>query len=63
MAKACRSCGAPLDHVVLDLGQQPLSNSYPDPARLDEDEARYPLAIAVCMTCWLVQLMHDVDRR
>jgi hypothetical protein len=61
MAEQCRSCGARLTHVVLDLGEQPLSNSYPDPARLDVPEPRYPLAIAVCTACWLVQLTHDVD--
>ena len=45
---------------MLDLGEQPLSNAYVEPAAVDVAEPRYPLAIAVCTSCWLVQLTHDV---
>jgi hypothetical protein len=57
----CRSCGAPIDHVVLDLGAQPLANAYPDPADVDDPEPHYPLQVGICTACWLVQLTYDVD--
>ena len=57
----CRSCGASIEHVVLDLGEQPLANAYPDPGRLDDPEPHYPLQVGICTECWLVQLTHDVD--
>ncbi|HEY8216656.1 MAG TPA: class I SAM-dependent methyltransferase [Acidimicrobiia bacterium] len=60
-ARCCRNCGAVVEHVVLDLGEQPLSNSYVDPAALHVPEPHYPLAIGLCTACWLVQLLDDVD--
>ncbi len=60
-AKPCRSCGAALGDPFLDLGAQPPSNSYVDPGRASAPEPRYPLAVALCSTCLLVQLTHDVD--
>jgi hypothetical protein len=57
----CRSCGASLDRLVLDLGEQPLANSYPVSAAAAADEVRYPLRVALCTACWLVQLTDDVD--
>ena len=56
----CRSCGASNLLPVLDLGEQPLANSYPD-VNATEFEARYPLAIACCGECSLVQLTGTVD--
>jgi SAM-dependent methyltransferase len=57
---ACRSCGGTTLRPVLDLGEQPLANSYP---ALDAgtDEPRYPLAIVCCAGCSLVQLTGTVD--
>jgi SAM-dependent methyltransferase len=52
----CRSCGAELRHSVVDLGLQPLANSYLEREQLDEPEPVYPLHPYVCDTCWLVQL-------
>jgi hypothetical protein len=61
VAHLCRNCGAELHKIVLDLGVQPLANSYP--ASLDEAqvEPRYPLRLARCDVCCLVQLADDVD--
>jgi SAM-dependent methyltransferase len=52
----CRSCGAPLNTTFCDLGVSPLSNSYVDPARLNEGEQVFPLHVYVCTKCFLVQL-------
>ena len=54
-SQVCRSCGAPVDHVVLDLGRQPLSNAYLRPDQV-EDERLYPLCARLCTTCLLVQV-------
>ena len=52
----CRACGAPLHVSVVDLGLQPLANSYLTAADLDGPEPRYPLHPYVCDRCWLMQL-------
>lgn len=54
-ALKCRSCGSPLEHVVVDLGEQPLSNSYLVPGT-EADEQRYPLCARLCTVCGLVQV-------
>jgi SAM-dependent methyltransferase len=41
---------------VVDLGTQPLANSYLQPEQLSVPEPRYPLHPRVCEACWLVQL-------
>ncbi len=49
----CGSCGTSPLHPVLDLGSTPAANLLPaDPA---EQQPRYPLGLAVCERCWLVQ--------
>ncbi len=52
----CRSCGAPLDQVMVDLGSSPLANSYLSAAALAQAEAFLPLCVFVCDRCWLCQL-------
>jgi SAM-dependent methyltransferase len=52
----CRACGADVSLSVVDLGEQPLANSYLEPEQLDEVEPRYPLHPHACESCWLVQL-------
>ena len=52
----CRSCGADLTLTLVDLGQQPLANSYIPQNRATAPEARYPLHARVCEACWLVQV-------
>jgi SAM-dependent methyltransferase len=52
----CRSCRAPLTHIFLDLGSQPLANSYPTPDDVAAGpEAVFPLKVRVCARCFLVQ--------
>ena len=53
---SCRSCGAGLEHVFVDLGQSPLANSFLSEADLQQPEAEYPLRVLVCDACLLVQL-------
>lgn len=58
----CRHCHRPLDISFLDLGTSPPSNSYLSLAALDRPESYYPLRVAVCSNCWLVQTQDFADR-
>jgi hypothetical protein len=51
----CRSCGAPLARRILDLGRQPVADVLVSPADPAPDPD-YPLALAFCERCFLVQL-------
>ena len=55
-ARACRLCGAGLEHTFVDLGMSPLCESYLAPGQLDAMEPYFPLRVLVCGTCFLVQL-------
>jgi SAM-dependent methyltransferase len=55
-AHACRGCGAPLHRTFVDLGSQPLANSYLSAEDLNRMEPTYPLHVRVCDACLLVQL-------
>jgi SAM-dependent methyltransferase len=55
----CRSCGGAHLEVVLDLGRTPLANALPtDPSA---PEPSYPLAVAKCRDCALVQTTYWVS--
>lgn len=57
----CRFCRAPLSRIFLDLGDQPLANSYLTPEQLAAgNEPVFPLCTRVCDACFLVQADHDV---
>ena len=51
----CRNCDSHLQHVFLDLGYAPPSNSYLEKDNLTEPELYFPLKLFVCDKCWLVQ--------
>ena len=52
----CRFCKTPLVHTFLDLGSQPLANSYLTAEQLAAGTERfYPLHVRVCHSCFLVQ--------
>ena len=56
-APACRFCKTPLIHTFVDLGLQPLANSYLTPEQLTAGTERaYPLHARVCHRCFLVQV-------
>jgi hypothetical protein len=52
----CRSCGADLTRVVVDLGMTPISNAFVRADRASFSERFYPLKSFVCDRCRLVQL-------
>jgi len=55
----CLSCGRHGLVDILSLGALPLANAYPD-ADASLDEPRFPLDLAFCPHCTLVQLRHVV---
>jgi SAM-dependent methyltransferase len=56
----CRSCGQPDLELILSLGQMPLANSLISAAQLDDPEPTYPLDLALCPKCALVQITETV---
>jgi SAM-dependent methyltransferase len=52
----CRSCGSTDAAHILDLGVQPLANNLLTPADLAKPEPKFPLRLAVCKSCWLLQI-------
>lgn len=58
---SCRSCGHESITRFLDLGNQPLANNLLKPENLaDGAEPRFPLEVAVCPACSLVQITETV---
>lgn len=57
---ACRSCGAGELLPVLSLGNLPLSDGFLRADELDRPEPRYPLDVAFCPACGLVQILDTV---
>src|SRR6516164_5933714 len=55
---ACRACGGPAGHLVLDLGRQPACDYFP---RADDPgpDPVYPLQMWLCSSCGLAQLLTD----
>ncbi len=54
--RRCLGCAAALPDPFLDLGAQPLANAFLRPEDAGRPEPRYPLAVAYCAGCHLVQL-------
>lgn len=52
----CRSCGSTDAAPILDLGLQPLANNLLTPADLAKKEPKFPLRLAVCKSCWMLQI-------
>jgi SAM-dependent methyltransferase len=57
----CRSCGGNDLPVILDLGSQPIANALLSEEELSRPEARYPLAVAFCPACALLQVTETVQ--
>ena len=57
---SCRSCSSPDLYPFLDLGLQPLANNLLRPGDDTGTEPRFPLRVAVCQACWLVQIIETV---
>jgi hypothetical protein len=56
----CRICQETLPEPFLDFGEMPLANSFPSNPSEFADEPVYPLAVAGCRRCGLVQLNYVV---
>ena len=56
----CRSCGGTDLSVFLSLGDLPLSDGLLAADDLQRDEPRYPLDVAFCPDCALVQILETV---
>lgn len=55
--KECLCCGNSDVRTILDLGNQPLANTY----HTGEDLDVYPLKLNLCQNCWHLQLSHAVN--
>jgi SAM-dependent methyltransferase len=56
----CRSCGSEGLATFLSLGLMPLANGLLTRAQLDQPEPRFPLEVAFCAACSLVQITETV---
>jgi SAM-dependent methyltransferase len=56
----CRSCGGNDLRVILDLGTQPIANALLSDEQLSRPETKYPLAVAFCPACALLQVTETV---
>ena len=56
----CRSCGSAELSIFLSLGNLPLSDGFLEARQLVDNEPRYPLDVAFCATCSLVQILETV---
>ena len=55
----CMACGGQNLELILDLGSQPLANSFKK--TFSEKQEEYPLALNVCNDCFHCQLTHTVN--
>lgn len=53
----CRSCSGHQGELILDLGLQPLANNLLRAEDLTKEEPSFPLRLAVCHDCWLLQIV------
>ena len=60
VAAECRSCGSADLHAFLDLGVTPLADALVRPGALGAPEDRFPLEVAFCADCALVQILEEV---
>ena len=60
-AGQCRSCGHSELETVLSLGSMPLANALLTSDQASQPEPRYPLELAFCHDCSLVQLRDSIQ--
>lgn len=61
--QTCRSCGGNRLETFLDLGETPLADRLLTDADLDKPELTFPLRVAFCADCSLVQITETVNPR
>jgi len=54
---SCSACGSSQLELILDLGTSPIADAYAKTSAESLALERYPLQLAVCEKCWLVQLL------
>lgn len=59
-APVCRSCGFENLRLILSLGRMPLANALLAAHQLEEEEPAFPLDLAFCPQCSLVQITETV---
>lgn len=57
---ACRSCGSEVMAPILDLGRTPLADRLVPKQKASEAELTFPLVVAFCPECALVQILETV---
>ena len=57
----CNFCKNPLEHLVIDLGMQPLCEERIKAENLHHMEPHFPLKVYVCSNCFLVQVPQSVS--
>jgi C-methyltransferase C-terminal domain/Putative zinc binding domain/Methyltransferase domain len=57
---SCRSCSGSHLTTFLDLGVQPIANALLDEERLHDPEPKFPLQLAFCRDCCLVQVTETI---
>jgi SAM-dependent methyltransferase len=60
LTPACRSCGSTAIVPVLSLGRTPLANALRNADELAQPEPTFPLELAFCPACTLVQITESV---
>lgn len=61
MQPVCRSCGETELAAILSLGRMPLANALLTQEELDQPEPTFPLDLAFCSRCALVQITETVQ--
>lgn len=61
ISSRCRGCTGEDLRVILDLGRMPLANALLTKEQTEEAEAKYPLILAMCPRCSLVQITETVS--
>jgi len=62
LEQKCRICSSNNLKMILDLGEQPPSNSFIDKNELNSLESKFPLRLFWCNNCYLVQLLDIVEK-
>jgi SAM-dependent methyltransferase len=57
----CRACGLATLEPILSLGEVPLADGLVDRSRIAGPDPRYPLDVAFCLECSLVQVVETVS--
>jgi len=60
MSGPCRNCGSDRLEPILSLGPMPLANALLTSDQLDQPEPHYPLELASCGVCRLIQITESV---